>query len=66
MNGLIIGSGLCVVVKNYSTHTVKISNGLDEVKLFNGLYLTKENLFFLKPHQCKRLDLPLPKTRISG
>jgi hypothetical protein len=45
---LTLGSGLCAVDKNYSTHAVKISNGQDEVKLFNGLDFTKENLFFLK------------------
>jgi hypothetical protein len=27
-------------------HAVKISNGPDEVKLFNGLDLAKEKLFF--------------------
>jgi hypothetical protein len=42
------GSGLCVVVFNYSTHAVEIFNGSDGVKIFNGPDVTKANslMFF--------------------
>jgi hypothetical protein len=33
---------LCAVVLNYSTHAVKITNGPDALKLFNGLDVTKD------------------------
>jgi len=46
-------SDLCAVVLNYSTHTVKIINGSNALKLFNGIDVTKDKktsgvIFLLK------------------